>query len=48
MMTGRKDGMITMDTALKEFVHNGIISGKSAYQAALEKNSFEDMKDLDE
>lgn len=48
MMTGRKDGMITMDTALKEFVHNGIISGKSAYHAALEKNSFEDLKDLDE
>jgi twitching motility protein PilT len=48
MMTGRKDGMITMDTALKEFVSNGIISGKSAYQAAIEKHSFEDMKDVDE
>jgi twitching motility protein PilT len=48
MMTGRKDGMITMDTALKESVRNGIISGKSAYNAALEKHSFEDMKDMDE
>jgi len=48
MMTGRKDGMITMDTALKEFVSNGIISGKSAYNAAIEKHGFEDMKDMDE
>ena len=48
MMVGRKDGMITMDTALKESVQNGIISGSSAYHAAIEKRNFENMKDMDE
>jgi twitching motility protein PilT len=47
MMVGRKDGMMTMDTALKEFVSNGIISGKSAYHAAIEKSNFENVKDMD-
>jgi twitching motility protein PilT len=45
MTGGRKDGMITMDMALKDLMNKGIISGRSAYQAALEKRSFEDVKD---
>ncbi len=47
MMSGRKDGMITMDTALKDLFNKGIITGKSAYQAAITKKSFEDIKDLE-
>lgn len=48
MVVGRKDGMVTMDIALKDYVDNGIISGKAAYQAAMEKRNFEDMKNMDE
>lgn len=47
IMGGRKDGMITMDTALKDLFNKGIITGKSAYQAAITKKSFEDIKDLE-
>ncbi|MGI9342166.1 MAG: type IV pilus twitching motility protein PilT [Gammaproteobacteria bacterium] len=45
MTGGRKDGMITMDMALKDLMNKGIISGRSAYQSAIEKRSFEDVKD---
>jgi twitching motility protein PilT len=47
MVSGRKDGMITMDTSLRELMANGAITGKSAYQAAIEKRNFEDFKDQD-
>lgn len=47
IMGGRKDGMITMDTALKDLFNKGIITGKSAYRAAITKKSFEDIKDLE-
>ena len=45
MMGGRKAGMITMDTAIRELHKKGIISGSSAYHAAIEKRSFQDIKD---
>ncbi|MFW2403777.1 MAG: type IV pilus twitching motility protein PilT [Gammaproteobacteria bacterium] len=45
MTGGRKDGMITMDMALKELMTKAIISGQAAYQAAIDKKSFEDVKD---
>jgi twitching motility protein PilT len=45
MMGGRKDGMIAMDQALRELLNKGIISGQAAYQAAIEKRSFEEAKD---
>ncbi len=45
MMSGRKDGMITMDQALKELMNKGAITGATAYQAAIEKRTFEDVKD---
>ena len=45
MTGGRKDGMITMDMALKDLMNKGIISGRAAYHAALDKRSFEDVKD---
>jgi twitching motility protein PilT len=45
MVSGRKDGMITMDTSLKDMMNRGVISGKSAYHAAIEKQAFEETKD---
>ena len=47
MMGGRKDGMITMDTALRELFNKGVITGRAAYQAAITKKTFEDIKDLE-
>jgi twitching motility protein PilT len=45
MMGGRKAGMITMDTAIRDLLKKGVISGNAAYHAAIEKRSFEDLKD---
>jgi twitching motility protein PilT len=45
MMGGRKAGMITMDTAIRDLLKKGVISGNAAYHAAIEKRSFEDVKD---
>ena len=39
-------GMRTMDSALKDLLDQGRISGKTAYEAALEKRKFEDVKEL--
>ncbi|MAF83489.1 MAG: type IV pili twitching motility protein PilT [Chromatiales bacterium] len=46
MQGGRKDGMTTMDSALKSLMDKGTISGTAAYEAAIEKRKFEDVKDL--
>jgi len=46
MQGGRKDGMTTMDFAIKKLMNDGIITGKAAYESAIEKRSFEDVKDL--
>jgi twitching motility protein PilT len=43
---GRKDGMTTMDSALKNLMEKGTITGKAAYAAAIEKRKFEDVKEL--
>ena len=45
MQAGRRDGMITMDMALKDLLSKAMISGQAAYHAAIEKRSFEDVKD---
>lgn len=47
MQSGRKNGMTTMDSALKELLRTGAITGKAAYEAAIEKHGFEDVKDLE-
>ena len=47
MVSGRKDGMITMDTSLREMLDKGMITGQVAYQAAIEKRNFEAFKDQD-
>ena len=43
---GAKMGMRTMDSALKDLLDQGRISGKAAYESALEKRKFEDVKEL--
>jgi twitching motility protein PilT len=45
MTGGRKDGMITMDMALKDLLKRAMITGQAAYQSAIDKKSFEDVKD---
>ncbi len=43
---GARIGMRTMDSALKDLLDQGRISGKTAYESALEKRRFEDVKEL--
>jgi twitching motility protein PilT len=43
---GAKVGMRTMDSALKDLLDQGRITGKTAYESALEKRKFEDVKEL--
>jgi twitching motility protein PilT len=46
MQGGARIGMRTMDSALKDLLDQGRITGKTAYGAALEKRKFEDVKEL--
>jgi twitching motility protein PilT len=43
---GARIGMRTMDSALKDLLDQGRITGKTAYDSALEKRRFEDVKEL--
>jgi twitching motility protein PilT len=45
MQGGRAFGMRTMDSALRDLMEKGVISGKSAYQHANEKRNFEEFSD---
>jgi twitching motility protein PilT len=46
MQGGRASGMRTMDSALKDLYDRNVISGRAAYEAAIDKKKFEDVKDL--
>jgi twitching motility protein PilT len=46
MQAGGRVGMRTMDSALKDLLDQGRITGQSAYEAALDKRKFESVKDL--
>lgn len=46
MQGGRQAGMKTMDSSLQELFDKGVISGRSAYEAALDKKKFEDIMSL--
>jgi twitching motility protein PilT len=46
MQGGRQMGMKTMDSSLRELHEKGTISGRMAYECALDKKKFEDIKDL--
>jgi len=43
---GARIGMRTMDSALKDLLDQGRITGKTAYESAIEKRKFEDVKEL--
>ena len=47
MQSGRQQGMCTMDFTLKDLADQGVISGKTAYEAAIEKRNLEEYRDLD-
>ncbi len=47
MQGGRQIGMRTMDSSLREMMDAGLITGRAAYEAAIEKRRFEDFKDLE-
>lgn len=44
MQGGRGAGMKTMDSSLHELLDKGLITGRSAYEAALDKKKFESVK----
>jgi twitching motility protein PilT len=43
---GARIGMRTMDSALKDLLDQGRITGRTAYESALERRRFEDVKEL--
>jgi Tfp pilus assembly pilus retraction ATPase PilT len=46
MQSGRQAGMRTMDSSLRELFDKGVISGQAAYECALDKKKFEDVKGM--
>jgi twitching motility protein PilT len=46
MQGGRQVGMKTMDSSLRELYDKGTITGRTAYECALDKKKFEDIKDI--
>jgi len=48
MQSGRKSGMCTMDKALNDLFDKGVISGRSAYEFANDKDKFKDHRLLDQ
>jgi twitching motility protein PilT len=47
MQSGASTGMRTMDTAIQQLLDAGAISGRSAYEKAINKQRFEPVKDMD-
>ena len=47
MQSGAAQGMRTMDSAIQQLLDAGSISGRSAYEKAISKGKFEQVKDLD-
>jgi twitching motility protein PilT len=47
MQSGAAQGMRTMDTAIQQLLDEGAISGRSAYEKAINKTRFEPVKELD-
>jgi twitching motility protein PilT len=46
MQSGASHGMRVMDTAIKELLDKGVITGRSAYEKAINKQGFEATKDV--
>jgi twitching motility protein PilT len=46
MQSGAQHGMRVMDSAIKELLEKGVITGRSAYEKAINKTQFEQYKDM--
>lgn len=47
MQSGRKSGMCTMDKALSDMFDRGVITGRTAYNYANDKEKFREHRDID-
>jgi twitching motility protein PilT len=47
MQSGASQGMRTMDMAIQQLLDQGLITGRSAYEKAINKSRFEQVKDHD-
>jgi twitching motility protein PilT len=47
MQSGASLGMRTMDTAIQLLLDQGVISGRSAYEKAINKAKFEELREAD-
>jgi len=47
MQSGAAQGMRTMDAAIQQLLDSGAISGRSAYEKAISKSKFEQVKEFD-
>jgi twitching motility protein PilT len=46
MQSGAAHGMRVMDSAIKELLDKGVISGRAAYEKAINKGSFEQFREI--
>jgi Tfp pilus assembly pilus retraction ATPase PilT len=46
MQSGAQHGMRTMDSAIQELLDKNLITGRSAYEKASNKQRFEQLKDI--
>jgi twitching motility protein PilT len=46
MQSGAAHGMRTMDSAIQELLDKGVITGRAAYEKAINKQRFEHLKDV--
>ena len=47
MQSGSALGMRTMDSAIQQLLDQGLISGRSAYEKAINKAKFEELREQD-
>ena len=47
MQSGGQQGMRTMDVAIQQLLDQGQISGRSAYEKAINKTKFEELREFD-
>jgi Tfp pilus assembly pilus retraction ATPase PilT len=46
MQSGGQHGMRVMDSAIQELLEKGVITGRSAYEKANNKQKFEQLKEM--
>jgi twitching motility protein PilT len=47
MQSGAAAGMRTMDSAIEQLLEQGLISGRSAFEKAINKGKFEQLREQD-